>query len=80
MIQRSKFKQEEIAEQLGIDVRTLRRYQNGERGMPVDQYWKLIRITKYYAILPLILKALNRYWHVRKRKKRKKGSKSDDAN
>ncbi len=75
MIQRSKFNQEEIARKLEIDVRTLRRYQNGERGMPTDLYFKLILITKFYTIVPLILKELNRYWHV---KKQKKGKKTDD--
>lgn len=80
MVQRSKFTQEEIAQKLDINSRTLRRYQNGERGMPIDLYWKLIVITKYYAIVPIILKALNRYWHVKKRKKGKKNNDDDKSN
>ena len=76
MIQRSNFKQEEIAQKLDVDVRTLRKYQKGERGMPIGLYWKLIVITKYYAILPLILKALN---HNRDVNKQHKGKKTKDA-
>jgi transcriptional regulator with XRE-family HTH domain len=70
MVKRSKFKKKEIAEKLGIDTRTLRRYQNGEREMTADVYWKLVLITKFYTILPIIFKELNRNWRLKKQGKK----------
>ena len=63
MVKRSRLKQGDIAEKLGISRETLRRYQQGSRPMPVDLYWKLVLITKFYIIIPLALRSLNRYWH-----------------
>lgn len=77
MVQRSKFTQEEIAEKLGISVRALRRYQKGERGMPVDLYWKLILVCRFFAIIPLLTLGLNRYWHIKKKPKNKGGKRTD---
>jgi transcriptional regulator with XRE-family HTH domain len=73
MVQRSKFSQEEIAEKLDVDVRTLRRYQKGERGMPIDLYWRLILVCQYFRIIPLMTLGLRNYWHKRKKQKKKAG-------
>jgi len=66
MVKGSKYTQEEIAQKLEITARTLRRYQNGERTMPVDLFWKLILICRFYAIIPMITDGIDRYWHKRK--------------
>jgi transcriptional regulator with XRE-family HTH domain len=79
MVKRSSLKQGEIAQKLGIDRKTLGRYQNGSRPMPVDLYWDLVRVTRFYAIIPLFLRGLSRYWHKRPFKRRKTKTKKEKS-
>jgi transcriptional regulator with XRE-family HTH domain len=66
--------QSALAEKLGISLSTYKRCEKGERTMSIDVYWRLLLLSKYYAILPIMAKSLDRYWH-----KRKKQGKSADA-
>lgn len=67
MVKQSKYSPEQIASQLAITSRTLRRYQNAERMIPADKFWQLVVITDYAQALIVLEKELNHYWH-RKRK------------
>ncbi len=69
---------DELAEKLGISSKTLGRYKNGKRRMPIDLYWKLVLMTRFTEIISILDSDLNRYWHVKKKKTKKDNTDDKD--
>lgn len=78
MVSESKYTMEELAEKLGISTKTLSRYKAGSRQMPINLYWKLVLITRFTDIIPILGSDLDRYWHVKKKKKPKDAKEDND--
>lgn len=50
--------QEELAEQAEIGLRSLQRYESGERKVTLDVFWRMVTICKFSYLAPILRKLL----------------------
>lgn len=50
--------QEELAEHADISLRSMQRYENGERKITLEVFWQFVVICKFNHLAPIIRKVL----------------------
>jgi transcriptional regulator with XRE-family HTH domain len=69
--------QEELAEQADIGLRSLQRYEAGNRKITLDVFWRMVTICKFTHLVPMLRKVLGPVSKQPKKKgKRKNASRS----